>query len=51
MNTLEPQGKEVDISMLVDSDHTGHRISGRSRSDFLIYLNTLCSGSQRSILH
>ena len=33
-------GKEVDICMFVDSDHAGDRVSCRSRSGFLIYVNT-----------
>ena len=39
-NTPEPQGKEVDICMCVDSDHTGDKVSHRSRSGLLIHLNT-----------
>ena len=40
MNALEPQGKELDISMFVDSDHAGDKVPCRSRSGFLIYVNT-----------
>ena len=40
MNAPEPQGKEVDIHMFVDSDHAGDKVSHRSRNGFLIYLNT-----------
>ena len=40
MNAPEPQGKEVDICMFVDSDHAGDKVSCRSRSSFLIYVST-----------
>ena len=40
MNAPEPQGKEVDTCMFVDSDHAGDKVSCRSRSGFLIYINT-----------
>ena len=40
MNAPEPWGKEVDICMLVDSDNAGDKVSCRSRSGFLIYVNT-----------
>ena len=39
LNAPEPQSKEVDISMFVDSDHAGDKVSHRSRSGFLIYVN------------
>ena len=39
MNAPEPQGKEVDICMFVDSDHAGDKVSHRSKSGFLIYVN------------
>ena len=32
----EPQGKQVDICMFVDSNHAGDKVSCRSRSGFLI---------------
>ena len=32
--------KEVDIHMFVESDNTGDKISCRSRSGFLIHVNT-----------
>ena len=38
-NAPVPRGKEVDIRLSVDSDHTGDRATRRSRSGFLIYLN------------
>ena len=41
VNSPEPGGKEVDICIYVDSDHAGDRVSCRSRSGFLIYVNTL----------
>ena len=40
VNAQKPCGKEVDICMLVNSDHAGDKLSHRSRSDFLIYINT-----------
>ena len=40
VNTLEPQGKGVDICMFLDSDHAGDKVSHRSRSGFLIYIQT-----------
>ena len=36
MNAPDPQGKEVDIHMFVNSDHAGDKVSCWSRSDFLI---------------
>jgi hypothetical protein len=39
-NAPEPRGKEVGICLLyVDSDHTGERLTRRSRSGYLVYLN------------
>ena len=32
-------GKEVDICMFVDSDHAEDKVSCRSRSGFLMYVN------------
>ena len=40
VNVPEPWGNEVDICMLGDSDHAGDKVSHRSRSDFLMYVNT-----------
>ena len=40
MNTPEPQDKEVDIHMFMNSDHARDKVSCRSRSGFSIYLNT-----------
>ena len=34
-----PRGKEVDLRLYVDSDHAGDKLTRRSRSGFLIYLN------------
>ena len=39
VNAPEPHGKEVDICMFVDSDHAGEKVSHRSWSGFLIYIN------------
>ena len=38
-NAPAPRGKEVDLRLFVDSDHAGDRITRRSRTGFLIYLN------------
>jgi hypothetical protein len=35
----KPLGKEVDIRMMVDSDHAGDKQTQRSRTGFLIYCN------------
>ena len=40
MNAPEPCVKKVDICMFTDSDHTGGKVSPRSRSGFLINVNT-----------
>ena len=40
VNAPEPYRKEVDIHMFVDSHHAGNKVSRRSRSGFLIYVNT-----------
>ena len=40
VNAPEPCGKEVDIHMFVDSDHAVDKVSCRSSSGFLIYVNT-----------
>ena len=39
MNAPEPQGKEIDICMFVDSHHAEDKVSCRSRSCFLIHAN------------
>ena len=36
VNIPEPQGKEVDIRMIVDNDHAGDKVCCRSRSGFLL---------------
>jgi hypothetical protein len=33
------RGKEVDLRLLVDSDHAGEKFTRRSRTGFVIYLN------------
>jgi hypothetical protein len=35
-----PRGKEVDFRLCVDSDHAGDQFTRRSRTGFVIYLNT-----------
>jgi len=39
-NMPEPQGKEVDIRLFVDSDHAGDKTTRRSRTGFFIYVNS-----------
>jgi hypothetical protein len=34
-----PRGKELDLRLFVDSDHAGEKITRRSRTGFVIYLN------------
>jgi hypothetical protein len=38
-NMPKPLGKEVDLQMMVDSDHTGDKQTRRSRTGFLVYCN------------
>ena len=40
VNAPEPPGREVDISMFMGREHAGSKVSHRSRSGFLIYVNT-----------
>ena len=35
----EPLGKEIDLRMMVDSDHAGDKATRRSRSGILIFMN------------
>ena len=39
-NAPEPRGKYVDLRMWVNSDHTGEKITRRSRTGYFILLNT-----------
>ncbi len=39
-NAPKALGKVVDLRMFVDSDHAGDQRTQRSRSGFLIYLNS-----------
>jgi hypothetical protein len=39
-NAPTPRGKDVDLRLFVDSDHAGDKRTRRSRTDFLIYLNS-----------
>ena len=39
LNAPEPRGKEVDIRMYVDSDHSGDKAVRRSRTGFMIFMN------------
>ena len=38
-NAPEPRGKDVDLRMCVDSDHAGDKLTRRSRTGFVIFLN------------
>jgi hypothetical protein len=38
-NAPEPRGKEVDIRLLVDSDHAGDKSTRRSRTGYMIFCN------------
>ena len=38
-NMPKPLGKEVDLRMMVESDHAGDKQTRRSRTGFLIYCN------------
>ena len=38
-NAPIPRGKEVDLRMFVDSDHAGDRLTRRSRTGYVIYIN------------
>ena len=35
----EPRGKEVDVSVFVDADHAGNRVTRRSHTGIIIFLN------------
>eukprot|EP00957_Ditylum_brightwellii_P102948 7846108-Ditylum_brightwellii.AAC.1 len=39
LNAPKPRGKEVDLRLFVDSDHTEGKTNRRSRALFFIYLN------------
>ena len=39
-NAPDPRGKSVDLSMWVDSDHAGDKLTRRSRTGYFILLNT-----------
>jgi hypothetical protein len=39
-NAPEPRGKHVQINCFVDSDHAGDRVTRRSHTGIIIYLNT-----------
>ena len=39
-NALDPRGKSADLRMWVDSDHTGDKVTRRSRTGYFIFLNT-----------
>ena len=39
-NAPEPRGKDVDLQLYVDSDHTGEKRTRRLRSGFFVFMNT-----------
>eukprot|EP00978_Attheya_sp_CCMP212_P013954 scaffold35295_cov60-Attheya_sp.AAC.1 len=39
INAPTARGKEVDVRLFCDSDHAGDRLTRRSRTEYLIYLN------------
>jgi hypothetical protein len=39
-NAPRALGKEIDLRMMVDSDHAGDKVTRRSRSGYLIFLNS-----------
>ena len=41
LHAPKPLGKDVDIRMMVDSDHAGDKLTRRSCTGFLIYVNNL----------
>jgi hypothetical protein len=38
-NAPEARGKDVDLRIFVDADHAGDRVTRRSRTGFIIFLN------------
>ena len=36
-NEIQPRGKEVDLRMMVDSDHVGDKATIRSHTGFMIF--------------
>ena len=40
LDAPEPLGKDVDLRLYVDSDHAGDKLTRRSRTGFIIYLNS-----------
>ena len=52
-NAPKPLGKEVEIRMFVDSDHAGDKVTRRSRTGFMIFMNMAminwCSKKQSTI--
>jgi len=38
-NAPKPRGKDVDLRMMVDSDHAGDKVTRRSRSGYFIWVN------------
>ena len=39
-NAPEPRGKDIDLRLMVDSDHAGDKVRRRSRTGFYIFLNS-----------
>ena len=38
-NAPKPRGKEFDMRIFVDSDHAGEKITRKSRTGYIIFLN------------
>ena len=38
-NTPEPRGKDIELRVLVDSDHAGDTVTRRSRTGLFIFIN------------
>ena len=41
-NSPEPRGKEIELHMFVNSDHSNDKIQRRSRTGFCIFINMAC---------
>ena len=37
--SLEPGGKKFDLTIFFNSDHTGYKLTRRSRTGYIIFLN------------
>ena len=52
-NAPKPLGKEVELRLFVDSDHAGDKVTRRSRTGFMIFMNMAlinwCSKKQSTV--